>query len=49
MGREAAKTYTERDQGDLLACNKKLKSTFDWTPQQGLNDFIKKHALAEFN
>jgi nucleoside-diphosphate-sugar epimerase len=44
-GREAAKTYTERDQGDLLACNKKLKSTFGWTPKRGLNDFIKKHGL----
>ena len=45
MGREAAKTYAQRDQGDLLACNKKLKSTFGWVPQHGLSDFIKKHAV----
>ena len=45
MGRGAAKTYTQRDHGDLLACNKKFKSTFDWTPQHSLSDFIKKHGV----
>jgi UDP-glucose 4-epimerase len=47
MGREAVKTYTQRDLGDLLARNQKLKSSFDWTPQHGLNDFIGQHGAVD--
>jgi nucleoside-diphosphate-sugar epimerase len=47
MGRVPAKAYTQRDKGDLLARNQKLKSTFDWTPQHGLDEFIKKHGVVD--